>query len=111
MDFVKEKIEFGDYIRYISAFTCFEIYRGSKSEWKNAEKLISLFHEIPIDCHISKEASDILKKHPIDEGDSLIAATSSITGSSCVITWNTNDYQQVHNLSVLTPQEGLKALD
>lgn len=38
--FVKGKIEFGNYIGYISAFTCFEIYRGSKSEKENARKLI-----------------------------------------------------------------------
>ena len=111
IDFVKEKIEFGEYIGYISAFTCFEIYRGSRSEQESARKLISLFHEIPIDCHIAEKASDILKKYLIGEGDTLIAATSLITGSSCLITWNTSDYQRIDALSVLTPREGLDILD
>jgi len=109
--FVRERIEFGDYIGYISAFTCFEIYRGSKSERENAKRLISLFHEIPIDCHIAEKASDIYKKYSIGEGDTIIAATSLITGPSCLITWNTRDYQQIDNLSVCTPQKGLELLD
>lgn len=69
--------------------------------------MISLFHEIPVDCRIAEKASDILKKYVLGEGDTIIAATSLITGSSCLITWNTRDYQRVDGLSVLTPGEGL----
>lgn len=108
--FIRKKIECGAYIGYISAFTCFEIYRGSKSERENAKRLISLFHEVPVDCYIAKKASDILREHLIGEGDTLIAATTLITGSSCLITWNTRDYQLIDTLSVLTPEEGLKTL-
>lgn len=109
--FVKEKIEFGDYIGYISAFTCFEIYRGSKSERENAGRLLSIFQEVPIDCRIAEKASDILRKYSLGDGDALIASTSLITGSSILITWNTSDYQRVANLSVLTPKEGLEELE
>lgn len=109
-DFVKEKIEYGDYIGYVSAFTCFEIYKGSKSERENAKKLISLFHEVPLHCQIAEKASDILKKYSIGDRDALIAATSFITGSSYVITWNVSDYKAVERLAVLTPKEGLEVL-
>ena len=105
--FVREKVEFGDYIGYISAFTCFEIYKGSKSERENAKKLISLFHEVPVDCHIAEKASDILKRYSIGDGDALIAATSFITGSSYLVTWNVSDYKDVESLVICTPKEVL----
>jgi predicted nucleic acid-binding protein len=111
VDFIKEKIEFGSYIGYISAFTCFEIYRGSQSEHANARRLISLFHEIPVRCSIAEKASRFVKKYSLDDGDTIIAATSLATGSSHLITWNKSDYQQIENLSVFSPREGLEALD
>lgn len=111
MTFVRERIEFGDYIGFISAFTCFEIYRGLKSGRENAKNLISLFHEVPVDCHIAEKASDILKKYSLGEGDTLVAATSLITGSHYLVTWNRRDYQRVEGLSVLTPQEDLERFD
>lgn len=111
MTLIKEIVEFGDYIGYISSFTCFEIYRGSRSERENARRLISLFQEVPINCHIAEKASDIFRQYSLGEGDTLIAATFLITGSSSLITWNISDYQRIAALSVRTPEEGLESLD
>jgi len=91
-EFVKQKIEFGDYIGYISAFTCFEIYKGAKSGHANAKKLVSLFNEVGIDCKVAEKAGNIR------------------TGSSHLITWNKKDYVNIKKLRVLTPEEGLERL-
>lgn len=110
LEFVKQKIEFGDYIGYISAFTCFEIYKGAKSEHANAKKLISLFNEVGIDCKVAEKAGNIRRRYIKSDGDSIIAATSLLTGSSHLITWNKKDYVNIKKLRILTPEEGLERL-
>lgn len=107
--FVKEKIEFGEHVGYVSAFTCLEIFGGAKSEHASAEKLLSLFNVVNLDCELGKKSGIIRRASGANAGDALIAASALSTASDYLATWNKEHYRNIKNLKVKTPAEALRS--
>jgi len=98
-----EKIENKEIQAYISTVSIVELYAGADA--KNLKKsgiltrLLSFFEPIPLERLLAKFAGSLKYEHNLSLADSIIAASSIITGIK-LLSFNTKHFRKIPDLQL-----------
>jgi predicted nucleic acid-binding protein len=89
---------------YISVITRIEVlgFRQSKKDIQSAERLLSLFGEVPLHEAIVQRTIRLRQAHAIKIPDAIIAA-SALDRDVPLVTRNTADFGQIEGVTLVNP--------
>jgi len=91
---------------YVSVVTRIEVlgFRQSRKQVQSAERLLSLFKEVPLHEAIVQRTIRLRQEHAIKIPDAIIAA-SALDRDVSLVTRNTADFGKIEGLTLVNPFE------